>query len=838
MPDGPVLHIVDEATAYQAGRWLTDFSAKTAWETIRECWIDTYLGPPDLISHDAGTNFESREFKQYAQTVNTATKCVPVEAHNSVGIVERYHKPLRRAYQIIKAESPGLSKTAALQMAFKAINDTAGPNGIVPTLLVFGAYPRMSEFDAPPATVSQRSAALAKAMAEVRKLRAARKVNDALNMRNGPSTTAVHDLPLNSQVLVWREKAKWQGPYRLISLQGETCVVELSSGPTMFRSTSVKPYLTDANTDNDLPPPQPSAERPDAEADTEPGAKIDAEDTIVVEAPAGALPNLPVAPTKRPRGRPRKHPLPVRNLYDFEAYIGTDFTASRQAEIAGLIAGGVLELVAPEDVPEGTRIFGSRFVDTLKGEGTDKAFEKSRLVIQAFNDTGKLEVLTQSPTIQRVSQRLILILAAIFPELLVLLRDISQAYTQSATLLQRLFYAFPPKDVAQWKGWILRVVRPLYGVPEAGNHWYGTYHKHHIEKLHMSESSYDSCLLFTNDTQFAVVGLQTDDTLILADPQFAIAEETELQGAGFRAKPRDQLTSDSPIKFNGCTISRYNSEVHISQAIYNKNLQLVSNQSADLVSSRGTVRRNVSPTDQYVAQRARGAYLATLSQPEAAFDLSRAAQVTKDNIGTDGISFLNSRIQWQKENASRGLKYVRLDEKSLRMIIFADSSFANNTDLSSQIGYVMLLADASDKANILHWSSTKCKRVTRSVLAAELYAMSAGFDMASCLKSTIEAILKLKLPMEICTDSKSIYDCLVKLGTTQEKRLMVDLMCLRQSYERREITNIQWIDGNSNPADAMTKSKPNSALKELIDTNRLNIKVTQWVERQEGTPRE
>ena len=81
--------------------------------------------------------------------------------------------------------------------------------------------------------------------------------------------------------------------------------------------------------------------------------------------------------------------------------------------------------------------------------------------------------------------------------------------------------------------------------------------------------------------------------------------------------------------------------------------------------------------------------------------------------------------------------------------------------------------------------------MTRSVLAAELYAISAGFDMASCLKSTIEAILKLKLPMEIYTDSKSIYDCLVKLGTTQEKRLIVDLICLRQSYERREITNIQ-----------------------------------------------
>jgi hypothetical protein len=31
-----------------------------------------------------------------------------------------------------------------LQLAVKAVNDTASPNGLVPTLLVFGAYPRLS----------------------------------------------------------------------------------------------------------------------------------------------------------------------------------------------------------------------------------------------------------------------------------------------------------------------------------------------------------------------------------------------------------------------------------------------------------------------------------------------------------------------------------------------------------------------------------------------------------------------------------------------------------------------------------------------------------------------
>ncbi len=32
-------------------------------------------------------------------------------------------------------------------MAFKAINDTTGPNGLVPILLVYGAYPQITKHD-------------------------------------------------------------------------------------------------------------------------------------------------------------------------------------------------------------------------------------------------------------------------------------------------------------------------------------------------------------------------------------------------------------------------------------------------------------------------------------------------------------------------------------------------------------------------------------------------------------------------------------------------------------------------------------------------------------------
>ena len=60
---------------------------------------------------------------------------------------------------------------------------------------------------------------------------------------------------------------------------------------------------------------------------------------------------------------------------------------------------------------------------------------------------------------------------------------------------------------------------------------------------------------------------------------------------------------------------------------------------------------------------------------------------------------------------------------------------------------------------------------------------------------------------------------------------MVDLIYLRQAYERHKITEVKWISSGDNLADTITKVKPCQALKTLINTNKLNLKVTEWVER-------
>jgi hypothetical protein len=107
--------------------------------------------------------------------------------------------------------------------------------------------------------------------------------------------------------------------------------------------------------------------------------------------------------------------------------------------------------------------------------------------------------------------------------------------------------------------------------------------------------------------------------------------------------------------------------------------------------------------------------------------------------------------------------------------------------------------------------------------------------MAYAIGTTLRMITKQldipNIPKILCTDSFSLYECLFKLGTTKEKRLMLDIMALRQSYERRELYEVRWINGNDNPADFMTKANPKRALETLIDANRLTIRVEGWVKR-------
>ncbi|KAK2002410.1 hypothetical protein LX36DRAFT_730293 [Colletotrichum falcatum] len=111
--------------------------------------------------------------------------------------------------------------------------------------------------------------------------------------------------------------------------------------------------------------------------------------------------------------------------------------------------------------------------------------------------------------------------------------------------------------------------------------------------------------------------------------------------------------------------------------------------------------------------------------------------------------------------------------------------------------------------------------------------MIAGADITHAIRTTLALITERlaipPIPTVIYTDLYLLYECLVKLSTTKEKRLMIDVMALRQSYERREIHEIRWIHGSDNPADGFTKSSPNSALGALVSDGTVKIWMNGWV---------
>jgi hypothetical protein len=243
-------------------------------------------------------------------------------------------------------------------------------------------------------------------------------------------------------------------------------------------------------------------------------------------------------------GNPEQ-PNDLEDLLTFETRVyppspenGARFAASRKAEINGLLEANVFGVMKRSGAnADGCRIFKSRFVDAVKNPATAKAIDKSRFVICGYQDKGAKELLTKAPTVSKNSTRVLLCLAASSRSHGIRLRDINQAFVQSRTHVQRRVVCEAPAELGLSEEYVLVVMHPIYGLPEAALHWFLTYFEFHKQGLGMSPTFLDSCLFFkrpessptavtespasaeltsssTGKMPDGVVALQVDDSMI------------------------------------------------------------------------------------------------------------------------------------------------------------------------------------------------------------------------------------------------------------------------------------------------------------------------------------
>jgi hypothetical protein len=290
-----------------------------------------------------------------------------------------------------------------------------------------------------------------------------------------------------------------------LNVDDESVIIELPSDPTKFRSTAIKPYYDDDHVDfedSSLSISITDSSFIESVSSTESSNMPQSNDQFAVSNDQKSEPEILSNSSRRDRDRSRKYSASTAFLsFVFNTAVDPtvdsapasvplsaaapkpdpvvhtalpQFAAFRQKEINELIEKDVFQSVDKNDVSPDVRIFNSRFVNEIKHFDTDKAFEKSRFVVQTFNDQNKDLVLTQSSTIQRVSQRLIVCLTAVFSKMNLYLRNIIQTYVQSVTSLNRDFFVRSSVELIKHldivSNSILKMIKSLYDVSEADNH--------------------------------------------------------------------------------------------------------------------------------------------------------------------------------------------------------------------------------------------------------------------------------------------------------------------------------------------------------------------------------
>jgi hypothetical protein len=175
-------------------------------------------------------------------------------------------------------------------MAVKAVNDTAGFNGLIPTLLIFKAFLRIFHDSPPSPSIIKRAKAINQATKKLRKHITARQMNAALNICNGPNPAAysLMNLSLQNEVRVWRENEGWQSSFRVIAHNGQNVTLELFNGPAIFRFTIIVPYYR--SFDQDI-----------SDAFNDYTSVKNANPSSIVVRPSP----VPKAPARRKKGRPK-----------------------------------------------------------------------------------------------------------------------------------------------------------------------------------------------------------------------------------------------------------------------------------------------------------------------------------------------------------------------------------------------------------------------------------------------------------------------------------------------------------------------------------------------------
>lgn len=139
-----VLHAVDTAMRFSAAPFLDSYgqtygkSVDSIWLAFLKTWASIYTGYLNRVCVKQISLYTSDRWIIFAKDFGIKVRFSGVKAQISLGIGERLHEPLKRIFNSASMDFSQLNAVLLLKIAAKAMTDTIGENGLVPSKLVFG----------------------------------------------------------------------------------------------------------------------------------------------------------------------------------------------------------------------------------------------------------------------------------------------------------------------------------------------------------------------------------------------------------------------------------------------------------------------------------------------------------------------------------------------------------------------------------------------------------------------------------------------------------------------------------------------------------------------------
>jgi hypothetical protein len=165
-----------------------------------------------------------------------------------------------------------------------------------------------------------------------------------------------------------------------------------------------------------------------------------------------------------------------------------------------------------------------------------------------------------------------------------------------------------------FEGYVLKMLKPLYGTKEAETYWNAAYSGDWKQKVGVTSSTLDPCFMTATYNQAknapnGIAAILVNDTLMTGNKHFAKAEE--LMHSNYDMGQTQTVTNGSQIKFGEVQIGRDPDGIsRISHKAYIDNLPNINAHLHNDIASVRTARGKVS-------------WIATWTRPDAAFAMGR-----------------------------------------------------------------------------------------------------------------------------------------------------------------------------------------------------------------------